>query len=82
MALRDDVVAKIKERLVQIFDVDPNALSEDTSFVALGAKSGNVSQMTTFLEDEFDVEIPFMKFIRQSTVGQAADFVVDLVENY
>ena len=46
----------------------------------LGARSGNVSQMTNFLEDEFDVEISFMEFRRRSTIGMAADYIEELCE--
>ena len=39
-----------------------------------------MSQMTNFLEDEFDVEVPYMEFRRKTTIGEAADFIVELVE--
>lgn len=59
----------------------PEELSENTRFVEdLGARSGNVSQMTNFLEDEFDVEISFMEFRRRATIGMAADYIEELCE--
>ena len=39
-----------------------------------------ISQMTTFLEDEFDIEVPYMQFKRNKTVGEAAEFVTELLE--
>ena len=81
MELRDQVVAKIKERASMLYGVSVDELTDDTRFIEdLGAKSGNVSQMTTFLEDEFDIEIPFMPFRRKPTIGEAADFVADLMD--
>ncbi|WP_242958699.1 hypothetical protein [Flavonifractor sp. An112] len=47
----------------------------------LNAKSVHYSQITTFLEDEFDVEIPYMTFRRKKTIGEAIEYVYDLVEN-
>ena len=43
-------------------------------------KSGNYSQMITLLEDEFDVEIPFMQFRRKATIGESVDFVCELLD--
>jgi len=80
MGQREQIVEKIKERVCVLFDKKPEELDESTSFIELGAKSGNVSQMTNFLEDEFDVEVPFMEFRRKTTIGEAADYVVELLE--
>lgn len=79
MAQKKDVVQKIIERSCVLFNKKPEELDEKTSFIELGAKSGNVSQMTTFLEDEFDVEISFMEFRRKTTIGDAADYVLELL---
>ena len=63
-----------------IFEKNPEELNENTRFVEdLGAKSGNITQITTFLEDEYDIEIAFMKFRRKKTVGEAAEFVEELI---
>lgn len=81
MELRDQIYEKIVERIGQLYGKKPEEISDDTRFVEdLGAKSGNVSQMTTFLEDEFDIEVPFMEFRRKPTVGEAADFVAGLFD--
>lgn len=81
MELRDQIYEKIVERIGQLYGKKPEEISDDTRFVEdLGAKSGNVSQMTTFLEDEFDIEVPFMEFRRKPTVGEAADFVASLFD--
>lgn len=81
MELRDQVLKKLVERVCVLFGKPADELSESTNFATdLGAKSGNVSQMTTFLEDEFDVEIPFMEFRRKATIGEAADYVVELID--
>lgn len=81
MALRDEVLEKLYERVSVIFGKDPSELSEEMSLSGdLGAKSVNFSQITTFLEDEFDVEVPYMKFRRKDTLGATADYVVELCE--
>lgn len=78
---REDVIKKIIERCCVLFSKKPEELSEFTNFGQdLGAKSGNVSQMTNFLEDEYDIEVPYMEFRRKLTIGEAADFIVELLE--
>lgn len=81
MKIREKAVMKITERCCQLFGKKPEEITENTRFAEdLGAKSGNISQMTTFLEDEFDMEVPYMEFRRRGTVGAAADFIVELCE--
>jgi acyl carrier protein len=79
MALRDEVVEKIIQRTAVIFKKNPGELSENTSFVDdLNAKSVNMVQIIAVLEDTFDVEINVMQFRRKKTIGEAAEFVVQL----
>lgn len=82
MELRDQIKAKLIERGAPLFGKKPEEITEDLRFVEdLHAKSVHYSQITTFLEDEFDVEIPYMEFRRKATVKDAVDYVLDLVEN-
>lgn len=78
--MREEILAKIIERAAPLFGMDSASLGEDTTFEACNAKSVHYSQITTYLEDEYDVEIPFMSFRRKKTLGEAADYVLELVE--
>lgn len=81
MNQRNAIVKKIMERACVLFGKRMEELNENIRFGEdLGAKSANVSQMTTFLEDEYDVEIAFMEFRRKKTIGEAADYVMELIE--
>ncbi|KAB1438437.1 acyl carrier protein [Candidatus Galacturonibacter soehngenii] len=78
MELREEAIEMIKERLTVILGA--GEYKEETTFEELKMKSVNYSQLTTALEDEFDVEIPFMDFKRKVTIAAAADYIVELVE--
>lgn len=78
--MKEEVLEKIIERSSKIWGVDIGELSGDTSFVSMNAKSAHYSQLTTFLEDVFDVEVPYMNFKRCKTLGEAAQYVVELLE--
>jgi acyl carrier protein len=81
MAEKQQVVEKIVERVCEIFGKERSDVGETTRFAEdLGAKSGNISQLTTFLEDQFDVEVPFMNFNRKKTIGEAAEYVLSLID--
>jgi acyl carrier protein len=81
MAQKNQVVDKIVERVCEIFGKQKSDVSEDTNFADdLGAKSGNLTQITTFLEDEFEIEIPFMEFRRKETISAAAEYVLTLID--
>ena len=77
---RKEVFDALCKRASQLFGKDASEFTEDTVFEDLGIKSVQVSQITTFLEDEFDVEIPYMKFRRKKTFGEAVDYVCELME--
>lgn len=79
MSLRDEVIEKISERLTAV--LGKGEYNEDTKFESIGMKSVNYSQLTTTLEDAFDVEVPYMDFRRKQTIGAAADYVVQLLED-
>jgi acyl carrier protein len=81
MAQKEQVVKKIVERVCEIFGKKESEVSEATRLIEdLGAKSGNLTQLTTFLEDQFDVEVPFMEFRRRVTIGEAAEYVLSLID--
>lgn len=80
--LRDDIREKLVERAAPLFGKQKEEIKDEMRFAEdLNAKSVHYSQITTYLEDEFDVEIPYMDFRRKVTVGEAIDYVLDLVEN-
>jgi acyl carrier protein len=57
-------------------------LTDSTELIAdLGAKSVNLVRIISALEDEFELEIPFMEFRRKKTIGEAIDFIVQLYES-
>ena len=85
MSIRQDVFKQLALRASQLFGKSQDELTEATRFVEdCNAKSVQYSQITTFLEDEFDIEIPYMEFRRQPTFGDAVRYVVEecLGESY
>ncbi|OMD79989.1 hypothetical protein BSK53_21225 [Paenibacillus odorifer] len=82
LELREEIYAKLVERASPLFGKKPEDLSESLSFTSdLQAKSVHFSQITTFLEDAFNVEIPYMKFRRKQTIAEAVDYVLEICEN-
>lgn len=78
--MKEQVLAKIIERACEIWNVDADTMNENTMFSDLNPKSAHYSQMTTYLEDEFDIEVPYMNFKRCKSFGEAAEYVVELLE--
>jgi acyl carrier protein len=80
MGLKEEILEKIIQRAAELFKKGPGELSADTNFTEdLKIKSANFVQIIAVLEDAFDVEIPFMEFRRKKTLGEAADYVADLL---
>ncbi len=80
METREEILEALIGRIAQITGREADTITEDTLFEELNLKSVNISQITTYLEDETDVEISFMSFKKNKTVGAAADFVFGLLE--
>ncbi len=78
--MNQDVFDKLCERCAYVWGVDAADITPETTFEEHNTKSVQISQMTTFLEDEFDIEVPYMQFKRNKTVGEAAEFVTELLE--
>lgn len=73
---QEEVIEILKDKAVELFGVDRDSLSADTSFVDdLRCKSVNIVQFASALEDEYEVEVPFMELNKKKTFGEAAQLV-------
>lgn len=81
MSVKQEAIKKMIERLAPVLGMEAAALSEETAFADLPMKSVHYSQLTTFLEDAFDVEVPYMDFKRKKTIAEAAEYIVHLTES-
>ena len=82
MSYQIEVREKLVGRAAQLLGKAPEEITDEMALEAdLGLKSTQITQITTYLEDEFDVEVPFMNFRRQKTIGEAIDFVTDIIES-
>lgn len=79
MSFREEVIELLIKTVSDLLGVDAATLNENTRFKEdLGCKSNNIVQITVALEDEYDVEVPFMAFNRCATFGDAADYMSEL----
>lgn len=75
---QEEVVDILKNKAAEIFGVDAASLSAETSFVDdLHCKSVNIVQFASALEDEYEVEVPYMQLNKCTTFADAAKFVDD-----
>lgn len=76
-----EILDMIIKKAAEITGKAPESLGGESSFEALGLKSIEISQIGTYLEDEYDMEIPFMQFQRQKSFADAAAYVEGLLED-
>ena len=76
--MREEVLALIIEEGSKLWD--RTDLTEDTTFAEVNAKSVHKTTITVALENEFECEVPFLGFNKCATLGEAADYVVELIE--
>jgi acyl carrier protein len=81
-SFRDQVSSVMYSGISATMNKPVEDLSDSTELIAdLGAKSVNFVRIISALEDEFDLEIPFMEFRRKKTIGEAIDYIVQLYES-
>lgn len=67
---------KLKEAIADILSVDPNEVTEETTFTEdLGADSLDVYQIVMKIEEAFEIEIPAETIQEISTVGEAVELI-------
>ena len=76
MPIREEVIEILAKKAQDLFGVDPSTLNENTRFIEdLNCKSSNFVQFSAALEDEYDVEVPYMEFRKLTTFGEAGDYI-------
>jgi acyl carrier protein len=80
-SFREQVSAAMYEVVAAATNTPVEKLTDSTEIIAdLGAKSANLVRIISVLEEQFDLEIPFMQFRRKKSIGEAIDYVVQLGE--
>lgn len=81
MTIQEEVIEALCKKCAELFNVKAEDLGPETRFVEdLGAKSTNYVQLSSMLEDMYDVEVPYMEFHRKKTFQEAADYVNSLFD--
>lgn len=75
-AFMKEVVEVLKNGAATILGVDPSTLSGDTQLDAdLHCASMHLVQLSTILENEYEVEVPYMEMKRCKTFADVAAYV-------
>lgn len=77
----EEIQQKLSAKIAELCGVEAASVTAETNLEQdLGMKSATLVVLIAYLEDEFDLDIDFMKFRRMKTVGQAAQFIADLCD--
>lgn len=66
---------KLKNVIADILNLDPEEITEESSFTDLGADSLDLLQIVMGLEEEFGVKVAEDKVMGIKTVGEALDLI-------
>jgi acyl carrier protein len=81
MTVDDSLDRRVMEAVARVFHKEVTEITRDTHFVAdLFAKSINIVELIAILEYEFSVDIPGAEARRNKTVGEAIDFLAELIK--
>lgn len=64
---------KIQSIIAEVLDVEPDEITEETTFEELEADSLDLFEVITSIEDEFGIEIPTEEAEKIKTVGDAVE---------
>lgn len=76
---KDDVVEALRELLGE-FEVEPDDVSAEAEFEALGLDSLDLVELSVKVEDAYEIDISEEDLEPVRTVGDAADVVIQKVE--
>lgn len=75
-----DIFEKVKEIMAEQLDINPEDITEETSFINdLEADSLDIVELIMALEEEFDLEIPDEEAEKISTVKDAVDYIKNAI---
>lgn len=77
---RDEIYAKVCDIASDVLGVEPDELSDETTFDDLDANSLDRLQLVTAMEDEFDIEIDDDKLMAIASVAEAIDAIEQTLE--
>lgn len=81
-SFKEQVRSVMYAAIAATMDKPAEGLTDSTELIAdLGVKSVNFVRIISALEDEFELEIPFMEFRRKKSIGEAIDYIVQLYES-
>jgi len=79
MSIRVEVIEALSKKAVELFRADQAALGPETRFIEdLGAKSIDMVKFSALLEDIYEVEVPYMEFVKKLTFGDAAAYIAGM----
>ena len=74
---RAEVMQVLRDKAVELLEVDADAVQEDRSFVDdLGVDSLSLVELTMALEDELGIELPEDELADVATIGAFVDVIV------
>ncbi|MBY4796814.1 acyl carrier protein [Collinsella sp. AGMB00827] len=77
---RTDILSKVIDIVNDVLGVDPQDISEETTFDDIDADSLDRLQLVTAMEDEFDVEIPDERLEAIGSVYDAVEAIEAALE--
>lgn len=77
---RTEIFDKVCDIATDVLGVEPDDLSEATTFDDLDANSLDRLQLVTAMEDEFDIEIDDDKLMAINSVAEAVDAIEQTLE--
>lgn len=79
MPIRDEVVEALSKKAAAIYGRDAADFGPETRFLEdLGAKSVDMVKFASLLEDIYEVEVPFMEFVKYLTFGDAGAYIAQM----
>ena len=76
-----EAVKVIQDALEKTKGITAENLPNETEFVNLDMKSTNYVHVINDLEEEFEIEVPFMEFRRKKTIEEAGQFIEEILES-
>lgn len=76
---KEEILEKLKGVFVEQLGVDKDKITEDSTFISLGADSLDTVELVMSIEEEFDIDIPDSQAEKLTNVKAAVDYISESI---
>ena len=76
---KEEILEKLKDVFVEQLGVEKSKVTEESTFISLGADSLDTVELVMSIEEEFDIDIPDSQAEKLTNIKAAVDYIAESI---